>query len=143
MHMNDSESFQLDVFARRNLLFLDNQWMARRAARWARRPLPRNIEFDDLYQSASVGFLEAASRFDADFGPPFKAYAFPWTHLDESGRCEFRNVVPGRYRLIPLYGSTLGLYHDLQALREHARGYRDVDVLPGKTCTGVDFTRHL
>lgn len=69
--------------------------------------------------------------------------SFPWTHLDESGRYEFRNIVPGRYRVVPFYGSTLGLYHDLQALREHARGYRDVDVLPGKTCTGVDFTSHL
>ena len=69
-------------------------------------------------------------------------YSFPWAHLDESGRYEFRNVVAGRYRVIPFYGSTLTVYHDLQALREHVRGYRDVGVLPGKTSTGIDFTSH-
>jgi hypothetical protein len=66
-------------------------------------------------------------------------YTFPWTHLDEDGRYEFKHVVPGRYRVIPFYGSTLKLYHDLPALREHAQGYQEVNVLPGKTITGVNF----
>jgi hypothetical protein len=65
--------------------------------------------------------------------------SFPWTHLDESGRYEFTYVVPGRYRVIPFYGRTLGLYHDIRALRRHARGYRVVDVQPGRTSAGVDF----
>jgi hypothetical protein len=64
---------------------------------------------------------------------------FPWTHLDENGRYEFNYIVPGRYRVIPFYGSTLNLYHDLSALREHAHGYREVNVLPGKTVAGVNF----
>jgi hypothetical protein len=64
---------------------------------------------------------------------------FPWTHLDENGRYEFKHVVPGRYRVIPFYGSTLKSYHDLPALREHAQGYREVNVLPGNTITGVNF----
>lgn len=74
--MNEDESCQVDAFARRNLLVRANLSMVRRAALWARRRLPRNIEFDDLYQSASLGLLEAASRFDANFGLPFEPYAF-------------------------------------------------------------------
>jgi Carboxypeptidase regulatory-like domain len=65
--------------------------------------------------------------------------SFPWAHLDEKGGYEFRYVAAGHYRVVPFYGDTLGLYHDARAFREHARGYRDVDVLPGKTCTGVNF----
>jgi RNA polymerase sigma factor (sigma-70 family) len=74
--MNENESCQDDVFARRNLLVRANLSMVRRAALWARRRLPVNIEFDDLYQSASLGLLEAAGRFDASFGLSFEAYAF-------------------------------------------------------------------
>ncbi|MCC6391559.1 MAG: carboxypeptidase regulatory-like domain-containing protein [Bryobacterales bacterium] len=72
---------------------------------------------------------------------PDHAYVhrFPWTHLDESGRYNFTYVVPGRYRVIPFYGSTLELYHDIRAIRKHARGYQVVDVLPGRTSAGVDF----
>jgi RNA polymerase sigma factor (sigma-70 family) len=75
VHMNDNESGHGDVIARRNLLFGGHLWMVRRAAVWARRRLPMNIEFDDIYQSASLGLLEAAGRFDPTFGQPFKDYA--------------------------------------------------------------------
>jgi hypothetical protein len=72
---------------------------------------------------------------------PQNAYvnSFQWTHLDESGQYQFKNVVPGRYRVIPFYESTLGTYLDLNALREHARGYREVVVQSGKTSSGVNF----
>lgn len=59
--------------------------------------------------------------------------------LDEDGRYEFRFVVPGRYRVIPFYKDTLPFYRDLQALREHAKGYREVVVRAGKACAGIDF----
>jgi hypothetical protein len=65
---------------------------------------------------------------------PENAYvnSFPWTHLDESGRYEFHNVPPGRYRVVPFYGNTLGFYHDLDAIREHAKGYFEVNVASDK-----------
>jgi len=68
--------------------------------------------------------------------------SFPWTHLDETGRYHFEHVVPGRYRMIPFFGTDSSHYHDLGALREHALGYRDVTVLPGKTNAGIDFAAH-
>jgi hypothetical protein len=65
--------------------------------------------------------------------------SFPWNHLDENGNYEFKFVVPGRYRVIPFYGSSLDRYHDLAAIREHAQGYHDVTVLSGKTISNVNF----
>ena len=41
----------------------------------ARRRLPSCIEFEDIHQSARLGLVEAATRFDADRGTPFAAYA--------------------------------------------------------------------
>jgi hypothetical protein len=73
--MNESESFELDVIARRNLLVGENLWMVGRAARWAKRRLPLTIEFDDLYQSAFLGLQEAAVHFDPALGVPFESYA--------------------------------------------------------------------
>ncbi len=67
-------------------------------------------------------------------------YSFPWTALDENGRYEFREVPSGRYRVIPFYGSTLPSYHDLAALRQHAKGYVDLEILPGKVSI-ADFCR--
>jgi hypothetical protein len=65
--------------------------------------------------------------------------SFPWSHVDENGNYEFKFVVPGGYRVIPFYGSNLARYHDLGAIREHAQGYRDVIVLPGKTTGSINF----
>lgn len=43
----------------------------------ARRYSGRGIEFDDLYQVASLGLLYAAERFDADKGVKFATFAMP------------------------------------------------------------------
>jgi hypothetical protein len=66
---------------------------------------------------------------------PENAYvnSFPWTHLDEGGHYEFRNVPLGRYRVIAFYNETLRSYHDLAAIREHAKGYLEVNVVSDKT----------
>jgi RNA polymerase sigma factor (sigma-70 family) len=73
--MDENESHQFDSFARRDLLFETYFWLVRRAARWAKRRLPPTIEFDDLYQNASLGLLEAADRFDSTLGSRFETYA--------------------------------------------------------------------
>ena len=65
--------------------------------------------------------------------------SFPWNNLDENGNYEFKFVVPGRYRIIPFYGSNLDRSHELAAIREHAQGYHDVTVLSGKTISNVNF----
>jgi len=39
------------------------------------------------------------------------------TYLEEDGTYSFDHVVPGRYRVVPFYGSTLNLYGDPDALR--------------------------
>ena len=37
----------------------------------------KGIEFDDLYQLGSLGFLKAISNFDESFGVKFSTYAVP------------------------------------------------------------------
>ena len=37
----------------------------------------KGIEFDDLYQLGSLGFLKAINNFDEDFGVKFSTYAVP------------------------------------------------------------------
>jgi len=49
--------------------------MARYAARWAKRRLPRQIDFWDLFQSATLGLIDAAIHFDFSRGTPFRIYA--------------------------------------------------------------------
>lgn len=73
--MDENESPRLDAFARRDLLVESNLGMVLSAARWAKRRLPRTIEFDDIFQSAGLGLVQAAVRFEAALGVPFKVYA--------------------------------------------------------------------
>ena len=39
--------------------------------------LKKGIEFDDLYQLGSLGFLKAINNFDESFGVKFSTYAVP------------------------------------------------------------------
>jgi RNA polymerase sigma factor (sigma-70 family) len=64
-----------NAFANRDSIVMDNLPMAKSAARWASRLLPPWIEFDDIYQSAVVGLIDAANRFKPDCGTPFTAFA--------------------------------------------------------------------
>ena len=73
--MDENEFHHLNPFARRDRLIEAYFWMVRRAALWAKRRLPVNIEFDDVYQSAFLGLLEAANGFDATRGSSFESYA--------------------------------------------------------------------
>ena len=42
-----------------------------------RRYLNKGVEYDDLYQLASMGLLKAISGFDESFGVRFSTYAVP------------------------------------------------------------------
>jgi hypothetical protein len=67
--------------------------------------------------------------------------SIPWRNLDENGGYEFNLVPPGRYRVVTFYDDTLQLYRDLDAMRAHAKGYKEVVVGPKQTVSGVDFSR--
>ena len=67
--------------------------------------------------------------------------SIPWRNLDQNGSYEFNLVPPGRYRVVPFYDDTLRRYRDLEAMRVHAKGYREVVVGPKQTVTDVDFSR--
>lgn len=67
--------------------------------------------------------------------------SIPWKNLDENGGYEFNLTPPGRYRVVPFYDDTLQLYRDLDAMRAHAKGYKEVVVEPKQTVSGIDFSR--
>jgi RNA polymerase sigma factor (sigma-70 family) len=73
--MNENQSSEVDAFAARDALVLANLGIARRAAFWAQQRMPPSVEYDDLFQSATIGLLEAAALFDESRGVPFEAFA--------------------------------------------------------------------
>ena len=42
-----------------------------------RRFLGRGVEYDDLFQLASIGFIKAINNFDESFNVRFSTYAVP------------------------------------------------------------------
>jgi len=74
--MNENDSEKSAELSRRNLMAESHLGLARRAACRAKRRLPSSIEFDDLYQSAALGLLQAANRYDPTRGTPFEQYAW-------------------------------------------------------------------
>jgi RNA polymerase sigma factor (sigma-70 family) len=73
--MKDFPSGDLMAFTKANNLVEANLGLVRVAARWAKRRLPSHVEFHDLFQDGAVGLVEAATRYDADRGIPFPAFA--------------------------------------------------------------------
>lgn len=73
MHVAGIQESRESTF--RHSLIEDHLWLARRAAWWAKSRLPFWIEFEDVFQSACLGLVQAAHGFKPDRSTPFSAYA--------------------------------------------------------------------
>lgn len=76
--VNEAIGVELEEFMRENEGLI--KLVANRALS---RSTYANIEFDDLYQIAAIGFIQAYDRFDTSFGTKFSTYAVPkmWGEL--------------------------------------------------------------
>lgn len=53
----------------------DHLWLVDRLVAQAARRFPRHVERNDLWSAGVLGLVEAARRFDPNFGVPFTAFA--------------------------------------------------------------------
>lgn len=66
-----------------------------------RRFLGRGVEYDDLYQLASIGFIKAVANFDESFGVKFSTYAVPMIagelkrYMRDDGAIKVSRIIKG------------------------------------------------
>lgn len=66
-----------------------------------RRFLGRGVEYDDLFQLASIGFIKAIANFDESFGVKFSTYAVPMIagelkrYLRDDGSIKVSRIIKG------------------------------------------------
>jgi RNA polymerase sigma factor for flagellar operon FliA len=112
----------------RQTLILDHLEMAKRMARKFARRVPRSFGRDEIESAAVLGLTEAATRFDAQRGEPFIAYAAKRVRgavLDELRR---RDVLTRRCR---------------QKARRMADAVRAVEAQEGREATADDVAETL